>query len=99
MKTLTNCGDLTESCPESISILLTLLQVDWQVLGSRMCSVNWVSKSRFVRLLVGFSKPDMTVNILSASSAACRKGFQIHNRLTETRKKLSISGFSKDLHN
>ncbi len=28
------------------------------------------SKSRFVRLLAGFTKPDMTVNILSASSVA-----------------------------
>jgi hypothetical protein len=56
------------------------------------------SESRFVRLLAGFIKPDMKVNMLSASSAAYRKGFHIHNRLTETRKKLSVSGFSKDLH-
>ncbi len=38
-----------------------------------------------VRLLVGFSKPDMTVNILSASSLAYQKGLHSHNRLTETR--------------
>ncbi len=38
----------------------------------------------------GFSKPDMTVNIHSSSSAAYRKGFHINNRLTETRYKLSV---------
>ncbi len=38
----------------------------------------------------GFSKLNMTVNILSASFAAYRKGFHIHNRLTKTRKKLSV---------
>jgi hypothetical protein len=54
-------------------------------------------QNRFVRLLVGFSKPDMTVNILSAFSAAYRKGSHIHDWLTETRKKLSVSGFSKNL--
>ncbi len=34
-----------------------------------------------VRLLAGFSKPDMTVNILSASSVAYQKGLHRHNRL------------------
>ncbi len=58
-----------------------------------------VSKSHFLSLLAGFSKPDMTVNICSSSSAAYQKGFHINNRLTETRKKLSVSGFSKVLHN
>ncbi len=61
--------------------------------------MNLVSESCFVRLLAGFSKPDIIVNILLASSPAYRKGFHIHNRLTETRKKLSVLGFSKDLHN
>ncbi len=46
-----------------------------------------------------FSKPDMTVNIRSSSSAAYQKGFHINNRLTETWYKLSVSGFSKVLHN
>jgi hypothetical protein len=66
---------------------------------NRLCSVNRVSETCFVRLLAGFSKPDMTVNILSGSSAADQKGIHIYKRLTETRKKLSISGSSKDLHN
>ncbi len=61
--------------------------------------MNWVSESCFIRPLAGFSKPDMTVNILSALSAAYRKGFHIHNRLTEIWYKISLSGFSKDLHN
>jgi hypothetical protein len=60
--------------------------------------VNRVSENRFVSLLAGFSKPDMAVNICSSSSAAYRKGFHINNRLTETRYKLSVSGFSKVLH-
>jgi hypothetical protein len=51
------------------------------------------------KLLAGFSKPDMTANILSGSSAAYQKGFHIYKRLTKTWKKLSVSGFSKDLHN
>jgi hypothetical protein len=51
-----------------------------------------------IRTLLGFRKLDMTVNMLSASSVAYRKGLHIHNRLTETRKKLSVSGFRKDLH-
>jgi hypothetical protein len=56
-------------------------------------------ESHFVRLLACFSKPDMTVNILSASSAADRKCFDIHNQLIGTWKKPSVSGFSKDIHN
>jgi hypothetical protein len=40
----------------------------------------------FQKPLAGNSKPDMKVNILSSSSAAYRKGFHIHNRLTGTRK-------------
>ncbi len=58
--------------------------------------VNRVSEGQFIKLLTGFSKLNMTVNILSA---AYREGFHIHNRFTETRIKLSVSGFSKDLHN
>jgi hypothetical protein len=37
----------------------------------------------FIQPLAGFSKPDMTVNIPSASPATYRKSFYIHNRLTE----------------
>jgi hypothetical protein len=55
-----------------------------RVSESRLLTVNRVSESRFVGLLAGFSKPDMTVNILSSSSAAYRKGFQLHSWLTET---------------
>ncbi len=68
-------------------------------LVSHLCTLNQVSESRFVSLLAGFSKPDMNVNIRSSSSAAYRKGFHIHNQLTETQYKLSVSGFSKVLHN
>ncbi len=39
-----------------------------------------------VRLRMGFSKPDMTVNIHPAPSAANRKDFHIHNQLTENRE-------------
>ncbi len=60
---------------------------------------EWVSESCFISLLMGFSKPGMTMNIHSSSSVAYRKGFHINNRLTETRYKLSVSGFSKVLHN
>ncbi len=40
-----------------------------------------------------------TVNIRSSLSVAYWKGFHIKTRLTETRYKLSVSGFSKVLHN
>ncbi len=39
---------------------------------------DWVSESSFfIRPLAVFTKPDMTVDILSASSADSRKGFHI----------------------
>jgi hypothetical protein len=101
MKTLTNCATLLKAVPES---LFRLTDFAVRALAgvfsvSRLCIVNWVSESHFVSLLAGFSKPDMAVNICSSSSVAYRKGFHINNWLTETRYKISVSGFSKVLHN
>ncbi len=103
METLTNCAGLTESrsrilvpaywlCCKSTGAFQEAACVLW------IRIVNQVSESRFVNLLVGFSKLDMSVNICSSSSAAYWKGFHIHNRLTETQFKLSLSGLSKVLH-
>jgi hypothetical protein len=66
---------------------------------SHLSTVNLVSKSRFERLLAGFSKSNMTMKILSSSLVVYQKGFHIYNWLTEARYKLSLSGFGKDLHN
>jgi hypothetical protein len=55
------------------------------VSGSHLFTVNWVSGGHFVRLLVGFYLAGHdTVKILSASSAAYRKGFHILNWLIKT---------------
>jgi hypothetical protein len=59
-----NCGDLTESFPESMFWLTDLAVI---TLGD--------SGSLIVRILAGFSKPDFTVNTLSASSAAYQRVF------------------------
>ncbi len=72
MKTLTNCADLTESRSR---IFIPAYCLCFKSTGgffsvSRLCTVNRVSESRFVSLLAGFSKPDMTMNIRSSSSAA-----------------------------
>jgi hypothetical protein len=60
-------------------------------------------ESGFQKLLrkstVGFSKRDMTVNIRSSSSATYQKCIYINNWLTEAQNKLSVTGFSKVLHN
>jgi hypothetical protein len=91
---------LLKAVPKSLFRLTYFAVEHWRVFWvSCLCTVNQVSKSSFVNLLEGFSKLDMTVNIWSSSSAAYRKGFHIHNQLTETRYKLSVSGFSKVLHN
>ncbi len=71
--------------PESMLRLTDFAVRTLAVSGIRLSTVNRVSKSCFIRPLAGFSKPDMTWNILSASSAAYQKGFHIHNWLTETR--------------
>jgi hypothetical protein len=43
--------------------------------GSRkpMCTVNRVSKRHFKKLLAGFSKPDMTENIVSLMSVLLKE--------------------------
>jgi hypothetical protein len=100
MKTLTNCADYTES--SSIIFVPTYCFAVKALEGfsvSRLCTVNWVSESSFISLLVGFSKKDMTVKIHTSSSTAYQKGFLINNQLTETRYKISVSGFSKVPHN
>jgi hypothetical protein len=79
---------------------LDQLDLHQRVSVSHVCpSVNRVSESHFTRLLAGFRKPDMTVKIISASPAAYGKGFHTHQWLTETREKLYVAGFSKDLQN
>ncbi len=86
METLTNCAAFLKAVPES---LFRLTDFSVRALAGSFskplvyCESG--SKSCFVSLLAGFSKPDMTVNLRSSSSAAYRKGFHIKHRLTETR--------------
>jgi hypothetical protein len=91
----------TKAVPEFMfrltDVCLDQLALHRRVSVSRVCSVNRISESRFIGLLAGFRKPDMTVEIISASPAAYGKGFHTHQWLTETREKLSVAGFSKDL--
>ncbi len=70
MRNLINYADLTESRSRSM-FQLTDFTVGTRA-GFRKTLVYFElgSKSRFVRLLAGFSKPDMTVNILLSSLAA-----------------------------
>ncbi len=99
MKTLTNYADLIQSYSRIYVPAYWLCCKNTGGIREAACTVNWVSLSCFVKPLVGFSKPDMTVNIFSSSSAAYQKDFHIDNQLTKTQKKLPLSGFSKDLHN
>jgi hypothetical protein len=80
-------------------VYLDQLDLHRRVSVSRVCSVNRVSESPFIRLLAGFRKPEMTVLIISVSPAAYGKGFHTHQRLIETREKHSVAGFSKNLQN
>ncbi len=62
---------LRKAVPESLFRLTDFAEEHQRVYSvSRLCTVNQVSESPFVSLLAGFSKPDMTVNIRSSSSAA-----------------------------
>ncbi len=85
MKTLTNLADLTKSHSRSMFRVTDFAVTT--LAGFRkplVYTLNRVSENRFVRLLAGFIKPDMTVNILSFSPAAYRKGCHSHYWLTET---------------
>jgi hypothetical protein len=102
MKTLTNCATLLKAIPES---LFWLTDFAVRALAGFFSKLLVYCESGFQKLLrkstggFQYSKPDMAENICSSSSAAYRKGFHINNRLTETLYKLSVSGFSKVLHN
>ncbi len=85
MKTLTNLADLTKSHSKSMFRLTDFAVTT--LAGFRkplVYTLNRVSENCFVRLLAGFSKTDMRVNILSSSPAAFQKGCHIHNWFTET---------------
>jgi hypothetical protein len=75
---------LLKAIPESMFRHADFAVRTLAVSGRSLYTVNQVSESCFVRLLAGFSKLDMTVNILSSSSAAYWKGYHSYNWLTET---------------
>jgi hypothetical protein len=82
MKTLTNIQMSLKAIPESMFWLTDVFWKNTSGFQEAVCTANWISESHFKRLLAGFSQPNVTVKILSASSASHLKGFQTHNWLS-----------------
>ncbi len=61
-----------------------LLEEHRQASENCICTVNWVSESSFIWLLADLSCSDMTVKLLSFSTAAYWKGFHTHDWVDET---------------
>ncbi len=66
---------LPKSVPESMFLITDFAVRTLAGFRKLLVYCESVSESRFVRLLAGFRKPDMTVNILSSSSVVTERVF------------------------